>query len=116
LWRHASDRTTSLLAHPEARAALAAAQRFGRITARELRRAVSDLDDASAALRLIGIDVQLARTAGELAERHSLRGYDAVHLASALSIDDPDLVLVTWDGELACAAAASGRLVAPASG
>ena len=105
---------TSILAHPEARAALAAAQRSGRITSRELRRAVADLDDASAALRMIGVDAQLARTVGELAERHSLRGYDAVHLSCALSIEDPELVLITWDGELARAAAACGRLVAPA--
>jgi hypothetical protein len=29
---------------------------------------------------LLGIDDQLARSAGELAEEHELRGYDAAHL------------------------------------
>ena len=39
-------------------------------------------------MRLVGVDHALARAAGTLAEAHALRGYDAVHLATALSIDD----------------------------
>lgn len=62
---------------------------------------------------VIGLDPVLARTAGELAERHALRGYDAVHLASAIAIDDPDLVMATWDRDLA-AATAHHRTVVPA--
>jgi hypothetical protein len=37
-----------------------------------------------------------------------------VHLATALSIDDSELVIATWDRDLAAAALAAGRLVAPA--
>ena len=37
-------------------------------------------------LLLVGIDGLLARQAGELAEQLGLRGYDAVHLASALAL------------------------------
>jgi len=67
------------------------------------------------ALRVISIDDALARQAGDLAERHALRGCDAVHLASALAIDVPgDLVIATWDQELAAAALAEGRMVVPA--
>jgi len=62
---------------------------------------------------VIGLDATLARAAGELAERHALRGYDAVHLASAIAIEDPDLVMATWDRDLA-AAAAQHRAVVPA--
>jgi hypothetical protein len=65
-------------------------------------------------MRMIGVGPQLARSAGELAERHALRGYDALHLASALSIGDPDLVLATWDRQLARAALAAGAAVLPA--
>jgi len=54
---------------------------------------------------MIGLDAALARAAGELAERHALRGYDAVHLASAIAIEDSDLVMATWDRDLAAAAA-----------
>lgn len=63
---------------------------------------------------MIGLDDALARSAGELAERHALRGYDAVHLASATAIDDPDLVIATWDRDLASAAIAKHRTVVPA--
>jgi predicted nucleic acid-binding protein len=65
-------------------------------------------------MRLIGLDWELAVMAGDIAERHALRGYDAVHLATALSIHE--LVLVTWDRDLARAALGSGRSVVPRQG
>lgn len=115
LWATSSMRISSQLLYPETRAALAAATRAGRIDAQTLRRAVVDLDRAAAAMRLIGIDDALARAAGGLAEEHALRGYDAVHLGTALGVDDPGLLVVTWDRELASAARACGHPVAPAS-
>jgi predicted nucleic acid-binding protein len=63
---------------------------------------------------LIGVDEALAHEAGKLADNHALRGYDAVHLASALSVEDDELVVVTWDRDLAAAALRCGRPVAPA--
>lgn len=99
--------------YPEARAAVAAANRGGRIDDRMLRRAVEMLDDLHDELLVVTLDRDLARTAGELAERHGLRGYDAVHLAAALQIDAPDLVLATWDAALADAAHDAGCIVAP---
>lgn len=89
--------------------------RTGRIDARTLRSAVAAIDDLHAELRVIGIDGPLAQLAGELAERHGLRGYDAVHLASAIAIEDAALVTVTWDRELADATIACGRAVVPLS-
>jgi uncharacterized protein len=62
---------------------------------------------------LIGVDWALARQAGDLAEHYGLRGYDAVHLATALAVDATDLVLVTWDRNLAGAAVQAGIAVAP---
>ncbi len=114
LWSTSALRISSQLVYPEARAALAAAERQGRIDRRGLRRAVGDLEQAITAMRLLGVDQALARQAGSLAEQHALRGYDAVHLASALLIDDPELLIVTWDRELAAAARDSGHPVAPA--
>ncbi len=63
-------------------------------------------------MQLIGVDRGLALSAGELAAQMALRGYDAVHLATALSVED-DLVLATWDRELARAATRAGRAVVP---
>jgi predicted nucleic acid-binding protein len=78
-----------------------------------LRRAVRAIDELYAELDVIGLDEALARAAGALAERHALRGYDAVHLASALAVDDRDLVVATWDRALADAANAQDRAIVP---
>lgn len=114
MWDRAEAVVSSQLIYPEARAAAAAAHRSGRIDARTLRSAVATIDELRGELDVIGIDDGLAHAAGELAERHGLRGYDAVHLASALAIDDPDLVMATWDRGLAAATVAQQRTVVPA--
>jgi uncharacterized protein len=114
LWDAAALKVSSHLIFPEARAALAAASRAGRIDARGLRQAVAGLEAAVASVQLIGVDEALAREAGRLATEHALRGYDAVHLATALSVEDPTLVIVTWDGDLARAAVRCRRSVVPA--
>jgi uncharacterized protein len=116
LWSRASSRVASRLVYPEGRAALAAAQRSGRIDATSHRTAVKELEGACASMRLVGIDWELAIDAGDLAARHALRGYDAVHLATALGVDDAALVLVTWDRDLGGAAVAAGLTVAPKPG
>ena len=95
-------------------ATAAAASRARRLDARALRRAVAELDAAVSAVQRIGVDEPLAAEAGRLAQEHGLRGYGAVHLATALSVEDPKLVLVTWDADLARAALRCGRPVAPA--
>ena len=60
------------------------------------------------------MDAQLVLYAGELAERFALRGYDAVHLASALSVGGP-VTLVTWDADMRSAAERNGCAIAPAN-
>lgn len=56
----------------------------------------------------IEVTAPLSARAGDLAEEHQLRGYDAVHLASVLEIDPSVAVLVTGDGRLGRAAEALG--------
>jgi uncharacterized protein len=114
LWAAATVRIASYLVYPEARAALAAAQRAGRIDHRGLRRAVADLEAAMSSISLVAVDDALAREGGRLAEEHGLRGYDAVHLATALAVEDQELLIITWDHDLAGAALRSGHPVAPA--
>lgn len=111
----AADRLVSVrLLRVEAHAALAQATRQDRLTAQQLRSAVRALDTLIAQLDVLDIDDDLTRSAAEVAERHGLRAYDAVHLAAALAVDDEDLVLVTGDHALASAAAAAGLPVAEA--
>jgi uncharacterized protein len=99
----------------EARAALAAARRALRLTARAHDRAVAELDALIAELVIVGVDQALAQRAGELADERALRGYDAVHLASALARGLGDTILATWDRDLGNAAAGAGLPVAPAT-
>lgn len=115
LWDDA-DRVVSVrLAYAEARAALARAERMGRITAPDLTTLVGQVDSLDAQLDHLEIDQRLVRRAGDLAQQHGLRGYDAIHLAGAERLDDPDLVLAAGDGPLLDAATALGISVARAS-
>ena len=116
LWDRADLLVSSQLVYPEARAALAAATRAGRIDAPTHVSAVATLEDLFAQLRIIAIDDPLARQVGDLASQHALRGYDAVHLASALNVEGDDVLLATWDNALNAAARATGQLVANDTG
>jgi uncharacterized protein len=112
LWDSA-DRVVSVrLLYPETRAALAQAGRLGRVTARHLRNAVTNFDSLFEEMDLVELDDPLARRAGELAEVHRLRGYDAVHLAAADRIRDPDVVVIAGDSALLDAATAEGMTIA----
>lgn len=113
LWGSRHRATSSILSYPEGRAALAAAGRGGRLSARGHGRARAEFESLHTELLLVGVDAALARQAGQLAEEHELRGYDAVHLASALALGS-HAALVSWDEDLRRAATESGCAVAPA--
>lgn len=83
------------------------------MTARQLREARTQVDNLWLDLERIGVTASIARAAGDLAEEHALRAYDAVHLASALSIGDDELAVVSADRELLDAARAIGLNTAP---
>jgi predicted nucleic acid-binding protein len=114
LWNESTRVVSARLFHPEARAALARAQRLGRLTRGQLSEAVAELDALADEVDIVELSADVACSAGELAEQHALRGYDAVHLAAALAVADDDVVLVSGDGELAAAARAAGLVVAAA--
>jgi uncharacterized protein len=103
-----------MLVYPEGRAALAAARRGGRLGEKDHARALADFEDLVSDLALIGVDELLARSAGALAEEFELRGYDAVHMATALTLGEDVTALVTWDGDLAEAGIKAGLPIAPA--
>lgn len=113
LWGSSHARAAGVLAYPEGRAALAAATRARRLSSAGHRDALADLEAVHAALFVVAIDDALARRAGDLAAQHDLRGYDAVHLASALRLGT-DTTLITWDEQLRRAAIDAGLPAAPA--
>jgi uncharacterized protein len=112
VWEEASQISSTELAYVEVRSALARAFRDGRLARASLTRARAELVLRLSMAYLVAPTKSLIRTAGELAERHRLRAYDAVHLASALSLGDPEVVLATWDRELRRAAGEAGFIVA----
>jgi hypothetical protein len=112
LWDGADRIVSVRLIYPETRAALAQAERLGRLTARQLRDAVTGFDALFEEIDLIEVDDALARRAGELAEVRQLRGYDAVHLAAADRVHDPNVVVIAGDRALLDAATAEGMTVA----
>lgn len=115
IWTAATVRLTNVIAYAECRAALAAAWRGGRLSGPQARTARSLLDERWAEVAVVTVDEELVRSAGDLADAFSLRGFDAVHLASARAAAEGGvLLLVTWDAELAAAALEAGLPVAPA--
>jgi uncharacterized protein len=114
LWDGCDAAVASRLAYPEVRAALAAAARNHDLDTRELDEAERAWEGYWAATRPVELTAAVERRAGQLAKEHSLRGADAVHLASALAIGDPDLVVAVWDRRLHAGARAVGLRVAPA--
>jgi uncharacterized protein len=114
LWDGCDAAVASRLAYPEVRAALAAAARNHDLTDDELDGAEQAWEEYWAASRPVELTAAVERHAGQLAREHALRGADAVHLASALAIGDPDLVMAVWDRRLHTEAQATGLRVAPA--
>lgn len=84
----ASMAATSRVAYPEARAALARRQREAGITRAALARAVAALDRDLGRFVVVELSSKVAKRAGDLAERRALRGFDAIHLASALEVEE----------------------------
>ena len=77
---------TVRVTYAEARAALSRHRREGGLTPVGLRRAVRELDREWGMYNIVDVNDPLVRRAGALAERHGIRGYDAVQLAAALDL------------------------------
>lgn len=115
LWDEADLVSVALIAYPEARSALASAQRARRISLAELVEVNGKLRRVWTQVQVIDLDEPVAVSAGDAAETFSLRGYDAVHLATVLTLQDESLVVATWDSDLRTAALEVGLRVAPAN-
>ena len=116
LWDGCDAALSSRLAYPEVCAALAAAGRNRQIDEGDLRSAQRSWKGFWAATRPVELTERVGRRAGVLARAHGLRGADAVHLASALAIGDPEIVVAVWDEHLAAGADAERLRIAPAGG
>lgn len=115
LWHRCEEAFASRLAYPEMRAALAALHRGRHLGQGALARAESGWEDRWAAIGPVELTAEIGRRAGLLAKAHALRGADAVHLASALSLRSDEVVVAVWDRRLHDGARAAGLRVVPAS-
>ena len=113
LWDGCDAAVSSRLAYPEVRAALAASRRNKDLTPREFGDAEQAWDEFWAATRPVEFTREVERAAGHFAGAHALRGADAVHLASALAVGDPNLVVAVWDRRLHSGVRAERLAVAP---
>lgn len=82
---------TSVIAYPEARSALSRLCREGALTAEEHSRTKADLEEDWPHYLALEVTQTVWRAAGDLAEKHALRGFDSLHLASFLYLAGEDL-------------------------
>ena len=116
LWDGCDAAVASRLAYPEVRAALAAAGRNHDLDGDGLAAAERAWEEYWPATRPVELTRAVERHAGRLAAQYALRGADAVHLASALTLtlSDPELILAAWDRRLRAGASAAGLAITPA--
>jgi predicted nucleic acid-binding protein len=118
LLRRAEVVGTSLIARAEVSAAVARLVRTGSLERQEGEAILDAFRNHWVELTAIQLTEALVAEADSLAWEQGLRGYDAVHLASAMSWQrglDRDVALATFDAELWRAGGRAGLAVWPES-
>lgn len=113
LWDGADLVVTSRLADSEVRAVLAAGRRAGHLDTATAAHATAEWERLWPGLHVLELGGPVTADAAVLVGRHPLRAADALHLASALTLRSPDLVVAAWDEHLVAAARAEGLRVVP---
>jgi uncharacterized protein len=102
---------SSRLSYVEARAAFARKLRECGVTRRDYRTVLQDFDRDWQSYFIVNVSDILVKVAAELAEKHALRAYDGIHLASAVTVRRQGEQPVTFsssDGRLSQAARREG--------
>jgi uncharacterized protein len=82
--KHSRVVATSMIAYAEARAAFARRFREGSLTKTGYRALLTSFERDWTNYLQVKVSQDLIRFAGDLAEKHALRGFDAIHLSSAI--------------------------------
>lgn len=85
LWLETDHVVCAEIGYVEARAALAAAQRSGRLEPADMHTAKDEFESLWEQVSVAAVDTALVRAASDIAELDGLRGSDAVHLAAAVT-------------------------------
>lgn len=115
-WDDADSLVSTRLLYVETAAALAKARRMRRLTGSQHASALRAFDHVWHAIDVIEVDDRVVRLAADIAVRFGLRGYDAVHCASAAMVSDDELVVATGDRTLLDACPAAGLATIDVSG
>ncbi len=102
---------TSRIAYAEARAALARKHREHGLSRKDYRSVIEDLDQDWENYFIVDVSDSVVRFAGILAEKHALRGADAIHLASSVTLGKQasrSVMFFCFDKRLALAARKEG--------
>ena len=116
LLEEAAYQAASIVTEAELPAALGRAMRTSLITERDGEAALKAWEQDRQDLSWIQLPQVTAQQAGQLALQDGLRGYDAIHLATALWWQanlGQELMVATYDRELSRAAKAHGLKVFP---
>jgi predicted nucleic acid-binding protein len=116
LWKNAATIAASHILYAEAVAAFARRRRELPATADALDQAQQAFRQDWPTIHRVAVDDAIDRRVDDLLTRHTLRGADAIHLASALLVRDALQQPVTFacaDTKLIAAARAEGLVVEP---
>lgn len=111
LWDDADRRVSSRVTYVETAAALSMAQRLGRVSIAERDAAWSNFVDIWPRVNVVELAVDLTVETAEFTRQFDLRGYDAVHCASAAAVNDPTSVAAAGDRRLLAALQSVGMAV-----
>ena len=114
--RSADDKATTLITRAEMSAGINRLLRMKYLSRKDYDDALEEFHVDWEDYHRLPVSETLVARADALACQYNLRGYDAIHLAAALTwqeLLDVPVTLVTYDRELAEAARASGMVVLP---
>ena len=106
---------TSIVTYAEMRSAFARRQRSGDLSTDGIDRIKSKFEQDWLEVEALLLDDRTVRRAGEFAESYGLRGFDAIHLASADALRNifGAITFAYFDAELWRAASACGMRLLP---
>ncbi len=84
--KNASAAATSIIAYAESTAAFARRFREGSLVKRDYKALLRAFENDWANYVHVKVSEEIVRLAGALAEKHGLRGFDAIHLSSAIML------------------------------
>lgn len=96
LWQKATYVATSVVAYAESMAAFSRKTREGLLNSDDFKRIITFLEADYKHFILIPVAEELNETIKGLVEKYPLRGFDAIHLASAILLSEGGLKEITF--------------------